>query len=102
MKFLDEDDDEAALKDDNLEQCSAGRESCCTSVGTQTPSIQDANIQTTPSLESSISEITNEKFHQLSRTRIRNLKNYNRLDSSTKVSSFESSVRDESTQCKKS
>lgn len=86
---------------ESLEQYSAGIESNCTSIGTQTPSVQDANIQTTPSLESlceSPSEL-NDKFNSCSHARLRNFINYSRLDSSTKASSIESSVRDESTQC---
>lgn len=80
---------------------STGFESNCTSIGTQTPSVKDANVQTTPSLESlceSSSEL-NDKFSSCSHSRIRNYINYSRLGSSPKVSSIESSVKDESTQC---
>jgi hypothetical protein len=89
--------------DYSIELNSIGAESNCTSVGTQTHS-RDANIQTTHSLESieSPSEL-NDKFCTFSNKHARNHINYNRLDNSEFIkaeSSLESSVKDESTQCR--
>lgn len=91
---------------DSIEQSSIGAEtnSICTSVGTQTPSVKDATIQTTHSLESLTAESPSDlnlKFSSFSNRRIRNYINYSKLVNSefTKTSSIESSFKDESTQC---
>ena len=91
---------------DSIELSSIGAEtnSICTSVSTQTPSVKDATIQTTHSLESLTAESPSDlnlKFSSFSNRRIRNYINYSKLVNSefTKTSSIESSFKDESTQC---
>lgn len=86
---------------ESLEQYSTGFESNCTSIGTQTPSVHDANVQTTQSLES-LSEtpsVLNDKFNLCTHAHLRNFINYSRLFGNSKASSLESSVKEESTQC---
>ncbi|KAL7051483.1 hypothetical protein ACKWTF_004479 [Chironomus riparius] len=88
---------------DSIELSSIGAEtnSICTSVSTQTPSVKDATIQTTHSLESLTAESPSDlKFSSFSNRRIRNYINYSKLVNSefTKTSSIESSFKDESTQ----
>lgn len=92
---------------DSIELNSIGAESnsICTSVGTQTPSVKDATIQTTQSIESLTEESPSDlnfKFSSFSNRRIRNYINYSKLVNRefTKTSSIDSSYKDESTQCK--